>query len=462
MKILLLLPRLEPNTNPPLGLAYVAASLRGHGFDVEILDPTFEDKAYVLKRLSVPDYDVLGISAYTMNFNLGLEFALFAKSKNPDGRVVFGGIHPTILSEEVIRKEGIDFVVAGEGEQTMVELAEALENQSSLESVSGLIFKKNGQRVVNPPRALIQNLDGLPFPARDLLPMKSYLTAHFGRSAWAVRQPSTTIVTTRGCPFRCTYCSSHLMFGRRTRYRSVANILDEIEMLIRDYGVRGLSIVDDTFIISRKHIYELADEMKKRKIKIEFICNGRVDIIDKDVLKALKEVGCVGIAFGVESGSQYVLDHILKKGITLEQVRKAFQWAHEVGIPTDAYFMIGIPGETEKDIQETIRFSKTLRASAANFAITIPMPKTELFDLALEKGEISAKSWNDFDYTGDPVFESTLLDKERVKELEKKAVRSFYFSTRFLFDQLLSLRGIPDLKRKMKGFLMLLKVMFKR
>jgi anaerobic magnesium-protoporphyrin IX monomethyl ester cyclase len=460
MKILLLLPRVEPNTNPPLGLGYIAAFLRKSGRDVEILDPTFEGRDYAFERLSKIDYDVLGVSAYTMNFNLGLEFARFAKSKNNRCSVLFGGVHPSILYEEVIKEEAIDFVAVGEGEETTLELMEALERGDPLEKVGGLVFKREGKPKMNSPRKLISNLDTLPFPARDLLPMKHYLKANFGRSAWAVKQPATSIVTSRGCPFHCTYCSSHLMFGRRTRYRSVPNIVDEIERLVADYRIKGLSIVDDTFIISKRQIYEFAEEIKRRDIRIEFICNGRVDIIDQDVLRALKGVGCVGIAFGVESGSQTILDQVLKKGISLEQVRHAFRWAYEVGIPTDAYFMIGIPGETERDVRETIRFSKTLKASAANFAITIPMPGTELFDLAMEKGEISATSWNDFDYTGKPIFKSRLLDEKKLAALRKRAILSFYFSFGYLVHQALSIRSLSDLKKKIKGFFMLLKIIF--
>jgi len=456
MKILLLLPRIEPNTNPPLG--YLAAFLTKNNYDVEILDPTFEGRDDALKRLAKIDFDVLGISAYTMNFSLGLEFARYAKSQNKNCRILFGGVHPSILYDEVIREEVVDFVAVGEGEETSLELMKALEQDLPLENVDGLVFKRGGRPIVNPPRKLITDLDRLPFPARDLLPMKHYLKASFGRSAWAVRQPATSIVTSRGCPFHCTYCSSHLIFGRKTRYRSVSNIVDEIESLIGDYQIQGLSIVDDTFIISKKQIYEFTEEMKRRKIRIEFICNGRVDIIDKDILKVLKDIGCVGIAFGVESGSQDILDKVLKKGITLEQVRNAFRLAYEVGIPTDAYFMIGIPGEAERDIRETIRFSKTLKASAANFAMTIPMPKTELFGIALEKGEISATSWNDFDYTGKPIFKSKLMDEKRLVKLRKKAILSFYFSFGYLLNQILSIRSVSDLKKKIKGFIMLLKI----
>jgi anaerobic magnesium-protoporphyrin IX monomethyl ester cyclase len=462
MKILFLIPRLEANTNPPLGVAYIAAYIRSKGYgDVEILDPTFEDMNYVFNRLEKTDYDVLGISSYTMNYNLSLKFAKYVKSKNKNCKIVFGGIHPTILYEDVIKENITDYVVIGEGEYTFYELLETIKNSGNLNTVDGLVFKQNGQIIKNKDRVLIQDLNSLPFPARDLLPMKNYLNANYGRTAWSVKQPATSIVTTRGCPFHCTYCSSHLMFGRKTRYRSIENILSEIDHLAEKYNIKGLSIVDDTFIINKDHIYKFVDELKKRKYKMEFICNGRVDTIDKGVLAALKSVGCEGIAFGVESGSQDVLDNILKKGIKLEQVKDAFKWSYEVGIPTDGYFMIGIPGETEEDIKETIRFSKQLKATASNFAINIPMPKTELYDIALRHGDITAKSWDEFNYTGKTIYKPKNISQNKLNEYRKKAIISFYFRPSYFIEQLLSIRCFDDILKKVKGFYMLSKTLLR-
>jgi len=462
MKILFLVPRLEANTNPPLGVAYIASYIRSKGYsNIEILDPTFEDMNYVFDRLDKMDYDVLGMSSYTMNYNLSLKFAQHVKSKNNNCKIVFGGIHPSILHEDVIKENVVDYVVIGEGEHTFYELLETFKKSGDLKTVDGLVFKQNGQIIKNRDRALIEDLNSLPFPARDLLPMKNYLNANYGRTAWSVKQPATSIVTTRGCPFHCTYCSSHLMFGRKTRYRSVENILAEIDHLVEEYKIKGLSIVDDTFIINKSHIYKLVEELKKRKYKIEFICNGRVDIIDKGILAALKSVGCKGIAFGVESGSQYVLDNILKKGTKLEQVKDAFKWAYEVGIPTDGYFMIGIPGETEENIKETIRFSTQLKASASNFAITIPMPRTELYDIALKHGKITAKSWNDFNYTGKTIYKSETIPQSKLDEYRKKAVISFYFRPSYFIEQLLSIRCFDDILKKAKGFYMLSKTLLR-
>jgi len=251
------------------------------------------------------------------------------------------------------------------------------------------------------------------------------------------------------------------MFGRKTRYRSIENILSEINHLVEKYDIKGLSIVDDTFIINKSHIYKFVEELKNRKYKIEFICNGRVDIIDKGVLAALKSAGCKGIAFGVESGSQYVLDYILKKGTKLEQVKDAFRWAYEVGIPTDGYFMIGIPGETEENIKETIIFSTQLKASASNFAITIPMPKTELYDIALKHGKITAESWDDFNYTGKTIYKSETIPQSKLDKYRKNAVISFYFRPSYFVEQLLSIRCFDDILKKAKGFYMLSKTLLK-
>jgi radical SAM superfamily enzyme YgiQ (UPF0313 family) len=462
MKTLLVLTRLEPNTNPPLGMATIAAVLRENGHDVEICDPTFENKRFVFDRLARTDYGILGLNAFTMSYNLALAFAAFAKEKNPRVLTVLGGIHPTILPDQVIRDPRVDVVVTGEGEFTMLEIVRGMEKKGALADVPGLLFKPDGEPRRTPPRPLIADLDSLPFPARDLLPMEKYLKANFGRTAWAVRRPATSIVTSRGCPFRCTYCSSHLIFGRGIRNRSVRHVLDEITHLVERWGVRGLSIVDDTFIVDKKRIHEFAEGLKDRRLKVEFICNGRVDTIDREILKTLKSAGCVGIAFGVESGSRKILDSILEKGITLEEVRNAFHWSYEAGIPTDAYFMIGIPGESEAEILETLRFSRTLKAAAANFTIAIPMPGTRLHEIALQTGKIEATRWEDYDYTGRPIYTSPLISHERVRRLRKKAIREFYFRPLFVLEQIGGIRSWSDLVRKVKGFSMLLKILFKR
>jgi radical SAM superfamily enzyme YgiQ (UPF0313 family) len=457
MKILLALPRFKPNTNPPLGLVYIAACLKRADFEVEILDPTFEGLKYAENRLKKTDYDMLGVSCYTMNYNKGLRFAGIAKRMNPNCVIVFGGVHPTILADEVISEKFVDIVCVGEGEETMVELSIAIKKGQPLSNIRGIIYRENGKIVRNPPRPLRVNLDDIPFPCRELLPIRKYLNAQIGRAAWTVEQPATSILATRGCPFHCTFCSSHLIFGRRVRYRSPSNVVDEIVDLVANYRIKGLSFIDDTFTLRREFVSEICKEIRNRRLRIEWACNARPDTVTKEMLKEMKEAGCVVVAYGVESGNQKILDAILKKGITLEEVRNAFRITSEVGIKTDAYFMIGTPGETIDDIEETINFAKNLRPDAVNFSLTIPMPKTELFELAKKEGNIIASSWDEYDYTGKPIFISNKFDSVTVRKLFRKAKISFYLNIAFMLRQLISIRNFRDLKKKINGFKLLIR-----
>jgi len=457
MKILLALPRFRPNTNPPLGLAYVAACLKRTDSEVEILDPTFEGLKYAEKRLKKADYDILGVSCYTMNYTKGLGFAEIAKRANPDCLTIFGGVHPTILPDEVIKEKLVDIVCVGEGEETMVKLATAIREGKSFSLVNGIVYKEDGRIIRNPPSRLREDLDDIPFPQRDLLPMKKYLNARIGRAAWTVEQPATSILATRGCPFHCTFCSSHLIFGRRVRYRSPSNVVDEIEELVRNYGIRGLSFIDDTFTLKREFVSEICKELRNRRLKLEWACNARPDTVTKEMLEEMKGAGCVVLAYGVESGNQRILDNILKKGITLKEVENAFRIASEVGIKIDAYFMMGTPGETIEDMRETINFAKKLNPDAVNFSLTIPMPKTELFEIAKKEGKITAMSWDEYDYTGKPIFVSDKFDSMAVQRLFRKAKISFYLNIGFILQQLISIKNLRDLKKKINGFKLLLK-----
>ncbi|MBN1157004.1 radical SAM protein [Candidatus Woesearchaeota archaeon] len=457
MRFLFTLPRFEKDTNPPQGISYIAAVLRNAGHHVEILDPTFKGFGYAKKGLIEKDYDVLGISTYTKNHEAGLLMAKIAKEHHPSCIVVFGGVHPTILSEETIKDDLVDIVVIGEGEETLLELAERLEKKKELKGVKGILYKKNKKVFRNPPRPLIENLDALPFPARDLLPMHEYLNAKLGRAAWAVRQPATSMVSSRGCPFRCTYCSSHLIFGRRVRFRSPQNIIDEIKFLKKEYGLKGLTFVDDTFTLNKKLVTEFCGLLLKEKIKVDWVCNGRVDTVSKEMLRLMKKAGCKVIAFGVESGNQRILDDILHKDITLERVERAFRWCREVGIKTDAYFMLGIPGETLADMKQSIRFAKKIKADVANFAVTNPLPKTELYDIAKKYGKITARRYSDFDYMKRSVFVSDTLNPRLIEKMQRQANRRFYLNIGYVWRQLFSIRSLSDLRNKFNGFLMVLK-----
>ena len=462
MKVLLALSRFEPNANPPLGLAYIASSLRKAGVDVEILDPSFEGREFAEARIKKPDYDILGFSCFTMNYNVSKELAALAKSCNKKVLTVFGGPHPSIVPEQTIRDKEVDVVCLGEGEISFVELVRALESGSPLSKVGGIWFKKGKKVVKTPVRKRICDLDALPFPARDLLPMEKYLNSHIGRGAWAVKAPSTTMIVGRGCPFNCTYCSTKLIFGKSVRFRSAKNVADEIALLVKEYGIRGIAFVDDTFTISRAVVDSLCSELIKRKLGVQWACHTRVDTLSPELLKKMRKAGCNYITLGVESGNQEVLDKFVKKGIKLENVEKVFKWTKQAGIISGAYFILGIPGETKENMRETIDFAKKIRPDVVNFNVVRPLPKTEMYELAERFGTLNVKSWDDFNFDAKPIFESREWSSEYVEKMCEKAYSSFYFSPSFMLRQALSIRSFDDLRKIYNGFLMILKRTFFR
>lgn len=462
MKVLLALSRFEPNASPPLGLAYIAACLRREGVDVEILDPSFEGREFAEKRIKEADYDILGFSCFTMNYNVSKELAAMAKTCNKNVLTVFGGPHPSIMPEKTIEDKEVDVVCLGEGEISFVELVNALENKLPLEKVDGIWFKRGKKIVKNPVRKRICDLDALPFPARDLLPMEKYLDAKIGRGAWAVKAPSTTMIVGRGCPFDCTYCSTKLIFGKSVRFRSPKNVADEIELLIKDYGVRGIAFVDDTFTISRAVVEGLCSKLVKRKLGIEWACHTRIDTLSPELLKKMREAGCTYITLGVESGNQDVLDKFVKKGIKLKNVEKVFRWTKEAGIISGAYFILGIPGETKENMRETIEFAKKINPDVVNFNVVRPLPKTEMYELAEKFGRLNVKSWDDFNFDAKPIFESDEWSSEYVEKMCEEAYRSFYFRPSFMLKQLVSIRNMDGVRKIYNGFLMILKRTFWR
>jgi anaerobic magnesium-protoporphyrin IX monomethyl ester cyclase len=389
------------------------------------------------------DYDILCVSTLTMNYEDGLKMAKIAKQANPECITVFGGIHSTLFPDNVILNKEVDFVCIGEGEHTVLELIQTIEKNVEFDKIQGILYKDGRKVIRNENRPLIQDLDELPFPARELLPMSEYLSTKVGRVGWELPSPSTSIITSRGCPFRCTFCSSHLTFGRKVRFRSPKNVVDEIEYLIDMYSIKGVSFVDDTFTLDSKRTSAICKEILSRGLDIEWMCMGRVDTISKDLLKEMKKAGCVSIGYGIESGSQHVLDEYIKKNITLEAAEKTIKITKEAGITSVAYFMIGTPGETLEDINKTVDFAKRLNPDAVNFSITIPMPGTEMFDIANKIGKIETKSFRDFDFSKYPIFESHDLPKGKVYDLHNKADREFYFRMDYLTSQIFSMRRRP-------------------
>lgn len=294
---------------PPLGIAYMAGVLQENNIDVEILDASAEDMDFkdVEKELLKRKPDLVALTALTPTIGRALETAQVVKETLPDSIVVMGGYHPTFNFIETLEDENVDIVIRGEGEYIMLNLVQALENQSSLHDVKGIVFedKNSKEIVVNPEAPLIQDLDELPFPALNLLPMKKYRLLDMDTHM-------TTMITTRGCPMQCSFCSSAAMHGKKIRERSVENIVDEIEYLKTNYDIDTIAFMDDTFTLKKRKVMAICDEILKRNIEIMWGCTSRVDTLDEKLLKKMKESGCITIFIGVESADQQQLDNMCK------------------------------------------------------------------------------------------------------------------------------------------------------
>jgi len=298
--------------------------------------------------------------------------------------VVLGGPLATTHSEELLVASGANFAVIGEGEKTIVELAKAIETGNIEEITKGVVYQDADGIVVHPPREPEMNLDSIPHPARWLLDMGRYSTHHF--QTFGIKVPnikSTTLISTRGCAYKCSFCCQQA--NGKWRARSPEDIVSEIRDLRDAYNIRGFVFLDDTFVVNRKRVMNFCSLLEKELPDVVWYCNGRVNLMDEEIIQAMAKSGCVGIAYGIESGNQTILDSVHKQ-ITLEQVERITALTKKYGIHVTGYFMIGILEDTKQTIQETLDFAEKLDLDFYGFGITSPIPGTEMYKQAVEKG----------------------------------------------------------------------------
>lgn len=435
-----------------LGLLVVAAHLRTHGgVSPRIIDAPAEglspDGLEALLAHERPD--VVGFSVLTFNLLDCMDVVKRVRRVSPGTRVCFGGYHPTLYPEETLGLDGVDFVVFGEGEVTFTELVAALLGpadfrDAALARIPGLGWTDaNGDKRLNPSRPMLSRdaLDAMPLPAHDLLDMSRYGVAMADASHVASLQ------TSRGCPGRCTFCDIRMT---PYRYRSPESILAEIRML-KGLGVEELFIIDDTFTSNRNRVLKLCDALIAERVGMRFKISARVDMVDPEMLARLRAAGCYRIHFGVETGSQRLLDY-MEKGVTLEQVARAFAMTHAAGIETFAYLMLGIPTETEDEIRQTLRFVDQLNPTHANYSVCTPFPKTKLYEQLLAASPGARDYWREFALNPQPDFaippNPGQLDPALLRDWQDRALRRFYMRPQRILREALRTRSLRQLSMK--------------
>lgn len=437
MKITLLNPRLRtwsPNAYVPLGLGYIAASLEQAGYDVEIIDLNVHRISVKKLRKRVTDSEIVGITGMITEYRTLLQLVDVVKSAAPAVKVVLGGPLATALPEKLLQDSAADLIVLGEGEKTIVELVSAIESGSDYGGIKGITFRADGQVKLTGSVEPIADLDAIPFPARHLLDMKRYIKDHFQsfgiKIAGFGKIRSTNLVSSRGCPYSCTFCFKD-MWGHKWRGRSPENIIREMEQLHDTCNINGFFFNDDTFVLDSERVMEFCRQLIARKLKIVWYCNGRVNLMTKEMLTAMYEAGCRGIAYGIESGNQRILDS-MKKNETLDQVRQVVAWTKTAGIHVTGYFMLGMLGETRATIRETMVFARELGLDYHGFSLTTPIPGTELYDSSLEAGLISGDMTDlgEWSLHTNANLTRDCSDDELV-DFANEAFREFYLKKRF-------------------------------
>lgn len=429
MKTLLLNPPIPVNQGRdiPLGIAYIAAILEKHGKDVAVLDAMvldFDEEA-AFNEIAMISPDIIGITTPTTVDKSVFSLTHRLKKHKPSMFIVLGGISPTVSPDYCVENSSADAVVKGEGEFVMLELVKKLEAGDDWRDIDGLSYRQNDSVHHNRRAPFIEDLDSLPFPARHLFPSERY-----GRREFS--DPMGRLITGRGCMASCIYCTAPIMHGKHIRSRSADSIVDEIQYLMKTYGVKNFVFEDDTFTAKPELVKSICNEIISRGIKAGFWCQTRVPNVTTEMLSLMKKAGFIQISFGIESGDDSVL-RTIKKGINISLVEKAVEAAKKAGMPYSVNFMIGNIGESRESVKRSVELAKKLDPFQVIFSIAIPFPGTEFRKICEDNGWLLEADTNTYHIQTKPVSRTKDLTADEIKQLYKKAYRDFYFRPKVIF-----------------------------
>lgn len=418
----------------PISLAYCAAVLEKEGFIVKLTDCIAEkiDNQSLTQKIKSfkPEFVVFNTS--TPSIESDLSMCGLVKKIDPRIKTAVFGIHVTALANECFEfSSDLDFVVRGEPEDTILELAKKIKTKGKFDKVTGVTWRKKNQVVKNSDRQWVNNLDDLPFPAWHLINKNNYIMPF-------TNQPFFLVATGRGCPYHCLFCADKAYYGQKLRLRSPESVVDELEHNQKIYGVSEFLFWTESFTINKEFSAAICDEIVSRGLEIRWVCNSRVDNVDLELLKKFKQAGCQMIGYGVESGSQKVLNQS-RKGTTLEQTKRAVYLAKQAGLEVTGHCIIGLPGETKETIHQTEKFVAGLDLNFVQFYCAVPFPGSDFYKLAKEKGWIISNNWSLYEQNFS-VLNYPKLSSQEVIDLRQQAYRNFYLSPKTILKTLLRLR----------------------
>jgi radical SAM superfamily enzyme YgiQ (UPF0313 family) len=428
---------------PPLGLAYLAATLRKASHEVHLIDANALriGPNEIIEKIRGIAPDVAGITCVTPLFPIVAHICRLIKKLNPAPVIVIGGPHVTIMPEMTMENSLFDYAIEGEAESALPDLLEAISGGGAPGKIKGVLYR-DGDKIIRNGPAEPAPIDDIPFPARDLLPNDRY----FDMTTESRR--ASSIMTARGCPFRCAFCERYIR-GGHYRPRSPENVAAELEDLINKFGCRELVIYDDTFSASKKRAADICQSILERGLKFHWDCRTRVDCVEPNLLKLMKRAGCSRISFGVESAGAAVLEQF-RKNINMDQIEQAFAWTREAGIRILGYFMLGAPGEPRESIESTVKLSLRLNPDFAYYSIVVPYPGTDMYDRALAERLIPFDYWKEYVRTEGklaepvPMFEHDDVTREYLTATLKAAYRKFYLRPEYIFRRFRSIRSLSD------------------
>jgi len=458
MRVLLLNPpylapkHAGPGISFPMGLAYLATALRQAGIDVAVLDAATESPAIEIEKdlirfgldakelhklITKLKPDVVGIGCFfSSRFPAVLEAAKVIKNVDSHIVTVTGGIHPSLMPRSVCSHPQIDFVVVGEGERIIVDLIESVSGKRSFDEVEGLAFKRDGGVTVNSRNSYIEDLDSVGFPAWDLFDMERYLTINEGR--WGLgRGRYAPVVTSRSCPYRCTFCSIHSVMGLKYRAHSPRYVVEMIETLVNGYDVEEISFEDDNLTYDKDRFEDICRGIVERKLKIRWNTPNGVHVgsLDRTSLEWAKRSGCDSLNLAVESGDDFIRNRVIKKGLKSEKIYEIANACREEGVKANAYFVIGMPGETDDSIKKTQKYIRDLKFNNLSIFIATPLPGTKLYDECIAKGYIDEDSF-DTDFISykatiftQPSIQTPEFNQQKVKVWQHRLLVAYFKAT---------------------------------